>query len=98
MKSQFGIRRSRRILFIKDICNDKIPYKLILQTERDPQSLCVLCEELETAIYLQPISSKSGKYFKLKTLIVFGEGVTKRIEKQYSQGEIIDESKYRGYI
>lgn len=90
-KAQFGIRRSRRILFIKAICDGALPYKIIHQTTRENKSICVICEELETAIYLKPIVSSSGNYFKLLTLITYGENVSKRIEKQLSQGEIIDD-------
>ncbi|HAM96290.1 MAG: hypothetical protein UR96_C0010G0006 [candidate division WS6 bacterium GW2011_GWC1_36_11] len=90
-KSDLGLRRSRRMLIIKEMCNDSLPFKIIYQTERENKSLCILFEELETAVYLQPINTKSGKYLKLLTLVSFGEKVTKKIEKQRNQGEIIDD-------
>ena len=79
------------MLIIKEMCNDSLPFKIIYQTERENKSLCILFEELETAVYLQPINTKSGKYLKLLTLVSFGEKVTKKIEKQRNQGEIIDD-------
>lgn len=89
-KSIFSPRRARRMLFISSICKREISYKIVLQKERTVPSVCLLCEDLETAIYLMPLKTKSGSYLKLMTLIAFGDGVTKRIQKQLDEGEIVE--------
>jgi hypothetical protein len=90
-KAKFGIRRARRLLLIKSLCEDVFPYTLIYQDQRQNPSLCILSEELETAIYLAPIVVGRKKYFKLITLIVFGDSVRRRVEKQLSEGRIIED-------
>lgn len=93
-KAEFGIRRARRILIIKSVCDGKIPYRLLWQNDRTPKTLCVLCEEAECAFYLKPRIIKGIKTFIFLTLIVFGSGAEKRIKKQLENSEEIDDIEH----
>lgn len=92
-KDRFSFRRARRILAIKKVCEGQIPYILIHQVERKNKSICVLCEEIELGIYLIPKISKQGSYFRLGTIIPFGEKISSRIKKQKKQGVKINSAK-----
>jgi len=88
-KAKFGIRRAKRMMFIKAICEKKIPYALLWEVNRPEKEICVLCEEAEMAIYLKARKSKNEKFFILKTLIVFGSRVTSTIDKQKKRSKKI---------
>lgn len=88
-KGRFGIRRAKRMMFIKAICDKKIPFVLLWETKRPNKELCVLCEEAETAIYLRARKSRGRKFFIFKTIIAYGSGIESRIKKQKEQGERI---------
>lgn len=88
-KKKFSFRRARKLLAIRELCQGNIPYILIHQTERENRSVCVLASSAEFALYLIPCLSDQGNYFRLGTIISFGEEVEKRIEKQKKSGTII---------
>lgn len=88
-KGKFGIRRAKRMMFIKSICEKTIPFVLLWETKRKNRELCVLCEEAETAIYLKARKSQDRKFFILKTIIAYGSEIESRIKRQKEQGERI---------
>ena len=88
-KGKFGIRRAKRMMFLKSICEKNIPFVLFWETKRKGKELCVLCEEAETAIFLKARKSKNRKFFIFKTIIAYGSGIESRIRKQKEQGKRI---------
>jgi len=88
-KKKFSLRRARKLLAIKEICEGRMPYILIHQINRDNKSVCVLCESIEFAIFLIPKTSKQGNYFTIGTIIAYGKKVESKIEKQKNNGIII---------
>jgi hypothetical protein len=92
-KAKFGIRRARRMMFVKAICEKDIPYILLWETNRPEKEVCVLCEEAEVAVYLKARKTKKENFLILKTLIVFGSQVISRIDKQKKQSRRIKNLK-----
>lgn len=92
-KKKFSRRRARRLLFIREICAGKLPYILIHQIARDNKSVCVLCEAIEFAIFLVPKTSKQGNYFRVGTILAYGQRVESRIEKQKKKGVLIKKAE-----
>lgn len=92
-KSKFSFRRARRLLLIREICNRNVPYILIHQVERDNKSVCVLCENAEFALYLIPKQSDQGPYFRIGTIIAYGQKIESKIEKQKNAGVLIERVK-----
>lgn len=92
-KKKFSLRRARKILIIREICKERIPYILIHQIFRENKSVCILCESIEFAIYLIPKTSSQGNYFRLGTIIAYGKQVETRIEKQKTAGNLIKSLK-----
>ncbi|MBU1200426.1 hypothetical protein KJ953_02720 [Patescibacteria group bacterium] len=92
-KEKFSLRRARRLLLIKEICDGSIPYILIHQITRDNKSVCVLCESAEFAMFLTPKTSDSGDYFRMGTIIAYGEKIESKIEKQKTNGNLIKKAK-----
>lgn len=90
-KGKLSLRRSRKMLAIRELCNGNIPYILIHQVDRENRSVCVLAESIEFALFLVPKMSESGNYFRIGTIISYGKQVETRIEKQKSTGTIIKE-------
>lgn len=88
-KEKLSLRRSRKLLLIREICKNKIPYILIHQINRENKSICVLAEAAEFAMYLIPQFSKDRPYLRLGTIISYGEKVQSKIKKQKQQGVII---------
>ena len=89
-KGQFGIRRAKRMMLIKAICEDSIPYLLLWEEDRVDKEICVLCEEAETAIYLAArTKSDGGRFFILKTLIAFGSKIESKIKTQKQKSKEI---------
>ena len=81
-KGKFGIRRAKRMMFLKSICEKTITFVMFWETKRKGKELCVLCEEAETAIYLKARKSKNREFFIFKTIIAFGSKIDSRIKKQ----------------
>lgn len=92
-KKKFSIRRARKLLMIREMCNGTIPYLLIHQFQRENKSICVLSESAEFAMFLIPKTSSQGNYFTLGTIIAYGKQVETKIEKQKNSGQIIDALK-----
>lgn len=88
-KDKFGIRRAKRMMFLKSVCEKTIPFVLFWEIKRKDKELCVLCEEAETAIYLKARKSKSHEFFIFKTIIAYGSGIDSRIKKQKKEGKRI---------
>jgi len=88
-KEQFSLRRARRLLFIKEICEGNIPYILIHQIQRRNKSVCVLCESIDFALFLIPKTSSQGNYFRIGTIIAYGQKVESKIAKQKANGKPI---------
>lgn len=76
-KEKFGIRRARRLLVLKQILLKKIPSEL--RFEPSTGNYCLLCEELDFIIFLHP--NPKDKELIIGTIIHFGEGFSKAIEK-----------------
>lgn len=77
-KAKFGQRRARRMLIIKQLFKNEIPYELLF--ERKSGNYCLLCECLEMAVFIKPVVS--NKTLQIGTLIHYGTGSTKKIKKQ----------------
>lgn len=92
-KKKFSLRRARKLLMIREICNNKIPYILIHQIFRENKSVCILCEPIEFAVFLVPKASSQDNYFRLGTIIAYGKQVETKIEKQKNAGCIINSLK-----
>ena len=67
-KATFSLRRARKMLAIKALCDEEIPYVLIFQKERENQSVIVLAEAIEFAMYIIPTKAEGGYYFKIGTI------------------------------
>lgn len=92
-KAKFSIRRARKMLVIRELCNKNVSYILIHQIERENRSVCVLVESIEFALFLIPKTSKKGNYFTIGTIIAYGKQVETKIEKQKNTGKIIKRIK-----
>ncbi len=88
-KSKFSVRRARKMLAIKELCDGKIPYILIHQINRENPTVCVLAESIEFALFLVPKVSKTGKYLRIGTIICYGKNVESKIKKQKANGTVI---------
>lgn len=86
-KKKFGIRRARRLLILKDILQGKIPADL--RFEESTGNYCLLCEELDFVIFLIPVSK--NKTLQIGTIIHYGSGFTKAIEKQKQKSVAVKE-------
>lgn len=89
-KANFGIRRARRILIIKELLIENISAELLY--EESSGNYCLLCEALDLAVFLVPVSK--NKTLQIGTIIHYGEGFTKAIEKQRKRGIMVDEIKF----
>lgn len=87
-KGKFCLRRARKMLVIKHLCEGIIPYVKIFQKDRSNQSTIILCEPLEFAMYIVPQPSEKGLFFRLGTIISFGKNVESRMEKEKLKGDI----------
>ncbi len=85
-KSQFGIRRARRLLVAKQILEGEVPADLLY--EENTGNYCLLCEALDMAIFLIPVSE--NRTLQIATIIHYGEGFTKRIQKQRGKSRKVD--------
>lgn len=88
-KKKFSLRRARKLLAIKEICQGNIPYILIHQENRDNKSVCILCKSIELSLFLVPKKSLRGNYFTIGTIIAYGKKVEEKMEKQKKSGKII---------
>lgn len=88
-KGKFSLRRARKMLAIRELCNGSIPYILIYQNTRVDKSVCVLAESIEFAMYIKPQTSPKGTFLRLGTIVAYGEKVESKIEKQKKSGIII---------
>jgi hypothetical protein len=88
-KAKFGIRRSKKLLAIKEICEGRIPYILIYEKDREKKSVCVLAESIEFSLFLTPLKTEKGYYLRIGTIIAYGKEIERRMEKQKTNGEII---------
>jgi hypothetical protein len=84
-KGKFGIRRARRVLIIKQLLLEEIPSELLF--EEHTGNYCLLCEPLDLAVFLVPI--KISKTLQIGTIIHYGEGFTKAIEKQRKKSKSV---------
>lgn len=89
-KAKFGFRRARRLLFIKGILKEEIPAELRFQPERG--NYCLLCEELDFVMFLNPVSKT--KTLQIGTIIHYGSGFTKAIEKQKAKSIPVDKIEF----
>ncbi len=89
-KAKFGFRRARRLLFIKDVLKEKIPAELRFQPERG--NYCLLCEELDFVMFLNPVSKT--KTLQIGTIIHYGSGFTKAINKQKAESIPVDKIEF----
>lgn len=89
-KAKFGVRRARRILIIKQLLTEEIPAELLF--EEHSGNYCLLCEPLDLAIFLVPI--KTNQTLQIGTIIHYGEGVTKAIEKQRKKSKKVDKIEF----
>jgi hypothetical protein len=81
-KQDFSIRRSGRLLAIREICEGRIPYTILYQHSRKNKSICILSKDAECAFYMRMLKEKGRTYFKLLTFIVFGKNVGRKIASQ----------------
>jgi len=88
-KGKFSLRRARKMLAIREICLENLPYILIHQIQQENKSVCVLCESAEFALYLVPKTSAQGNYFRIGTIIAYGKKVEEKIEKQKKSGLLL---------
>lgn len=89
-KSKFGIRRARRILIIKQLITEEVPSELLL--EEHTGNYCLLCEPLDVAVFLVPI--KTNRTLQIGTIIHYGSGFTKAIEKQRGKSKKVDKIEF----
>lgn len=89
-KKKFSIRKARKLLIIKELCDKKIPYILIYQINRPQKTVCVLAECVEFALFLIPKKSSKGNYLRIGTIISYGKKVESKIESQKNKGKIIE--------
>lgn len=88
-KGKFSLRRARKMLAIREICLENLPYILIHQIQQENKSVCLLCESAELALYLVPKTSVQGNYFRIGTIIAYGKKVEEKIEKQKKNGVLL---------
>ena len=86
-KAKFGVRRARRVLIIKELLSENIPSELLF--EESTGNYCLLCETLDLAVFLVPV--KKSQTLQIGTIIHYGEGFTKAIEKQRKRSIAVDE-------
>jgi len=88
-KKKFSLRKARKLLIIKELCDKKIPYILIYQINRSKKTVCVLAECVEFALFLIPKKSNKGNYLRIGTIISYGKKVESKIKSQKNKGKII---------
>lgn len=89
-KAKFGIRRARRILAVKQLLLEEIPSELLFEDHTG--NYCLLCEPLDLAVFLVPI--KLSRTLQVGTIIHYGEGFTKSIEKQRRKSRKVDKIEF----
>ncbi len=90
-KAKFGLRRSRRLLVLKEVLACTIPSEL--RFEKSTGNYCLLCEELDFVIFLIP--NPKGKNLSIGTIIHFGEGFTKKIQKQRDNSNPVEKIEFK---
>lgn len=89
-KAQFGIGRARRLLAVKQILAEEIPADLLF--EESTGNYCLLCEPLDMAVFLIPVSK--DRTLQIATFIHYGQGFTKQIEKQRKKSKEVESIKF----
>lgn len=89
-KGKFGIRRARRVLIIKQLLLEEIPSELLF--EEHSGNYCLLCEPLDIAVFLVPI--RPTKTLQIGTIIHYGHGFTKAIDKQRNMSKKVKEIEF----
>lgn len=86
-KAQFGVRRARRLLVVKQILTEEVPADLLF--EENTGNYCLLCEPLDIAVFLIPV--QKDKTLQIGTIIHYGDGFTKRIKRQRESSKEVSE-------
>ena len=85
-KTKFGIRRARRLLIVKQMLLEEIPSELFF--EESTGNYLLLCETLDMVVFLIPV--KKYKTLQIGTIIHYGQGFTKAIEKQKNKSQKVE--------
>lgn len=81
-KGKFSKRRAARILWIKELIEEKLPHKLLFEPETG--NYCLFCEDLEYVVFLWP--DKDKKTLRFRSAWAFGKKVEHAM-KRYEEGE-----------
>ena len=81
-KGKFSHRRATRILWIKEILEEKLPSKLLFEPETG--NYCLFSEDLEYVVFIWP--DKKRKTLRFRSAWAFGKKV-ERAMKKYKEGD-----------
>lgn len=87
-KGKFSKRRAARILWIKELLEEKLPHKLLFEPETG--NYCLFCEDLEYVVFLWP--DKDKRTLRFRSAWAFGKKLEHAMKK-YKEGEKFIEAK-----